>query len=161
MINKFDIIYFERSSFLKTISIIILVLLLYVYSHQFTILKNIEPEVKGKKLIFTFWEPHEKIPGYLILCIKTWKKFLPDYEIKILDYKRVIDYLGETLFSKIVCKDLTLPIQVDAIRVALLKKFGGIWMDADTIVLNGEFLKELKEFELIMLGDAKTKTQNI
>ena len=26
---------------------------------------------------------------------------------------------------------MTLPIQADAIRVAILKKFGGIWMDAD------------------------------
>lgn len=56
---------------------------------------------------------------------------------------------------------MTLPIQVDAIRVALLKKFGGIWMDADTIILNGEFLKEIKDFELIMIGDQKTQTQNI
>ena len=56
---------------------------------------------------------------------------------------------------------MSLPIQVDAIRVALLKKFGGIWMDADTIILNGKFLNEFKDFELIMFGDQKTKTQNI
>ena len=134
--------------------------MLYIYFIQFKILKIIETKDKEKKIIFTFWEPHEKIPGYLILCIKTWKKFLPDYEIKILDYKRVMVFLGETLFSKIVCKNLNLPIQVDAIRVALLKKFGGIWMDPDTIILNGEFLKEFQDFELIMLGDENTKTQN-
>ena len=34
-------------------------------------------------------------------------------------------------------------------------------MDADTIVLNGEFLQELKSFELAMFGDEKIKTQNI
>ena len=36
---------------------------------------------------------------------------------------------------------MSLPIQADAIRVALLKKYGGIWMDADTIITSGEFLK--------------------
>ena len=118
-------------------------------------------KLNSKKKIFTFWEPRENIPGYLQLCIKTWKKFLPEYEIMILDYKNVKDYLGETLFSLIICKDLTLPIQADAIRVALLKKYGGIWMDVDTIITNGEFLEELKNFELVMLGEEKYKQQNI
>lgn len=136
-------------------------IILFIYKIHFIYLSKLKKEDWGNKIIFTFWEPHEKIPGYLLLCIKTWKKFLPDYNIKILDYKSVRNYLGETLFSKIVCKNMTLPIQVDAIRVALLKKFGGIWMDVDTIILNGEFLNEFKDYELIMFGDQKTKTQNI
>jgi hypothetical protein len=56
---------------------------------------------------------------------------------------------------------MTLPIQADAIRVAILKKFGGIWMDADTIILNEELFKRCTIFDLIMVGDEKTKTQNI
>ena len=56
---------------------------------------------------------------------------------------------------------MTLPIQADAIRVALLKKYGGIWMDADTIILNGEIFKILNNFELVMFGEEKTKVQNI
>ena len=123
--------------------------------------KNLKLKFNHKKLIFTFWEPRENIPGYLQLCIKTWKKFLPEYEIMILDYKNVKDYLGETLFSLIICKDLPLPIQADAIRVALLKRYGGIWMDVDTIITNGKFLEEIKNFELVMLGEEKYKSQNI
>ena len=56
---------------------------------------------------------------------------------------------------------MTLPVQVDAIRIALLQKFGGIWMDADTIILNNHLFKKMKDFELIMIGDEKTKIQNI
>ena len=48
---------------------------------------------------------------------------------------------------------MSLPIQADAIRVAVLKKFGGIWMDADTIIVSEKFLKGLDNFELAMLGD--------
>jgi hypothetical protein len=33
------------------------------------------------KRIFTFGEPKENLPAYLKLCMKTWEKFLPDYEI--------------------------------------------------------------------------------
>jgi len=39
----------------------------------------------------------------------------------ILDYNNVKYYLGKTLFSLIICKGLSLPIQADAIKVALLK----------------------------------------
>ena len=115
---------------------------------------------KSNKTIFTFWEPHEKIPGYILLCIKTWKKYLPDYQIHILDYETSKIYLGETLFSQITCRNMSLPLQADAIRVALLKKYGGFWLDADTIILNGKFFKTCYDFDLVILGDEKSN-QNI
>jgi len=116
----------------------------------------------NKKKIFTFWEPQETIPGYIHLCINTWKKFLlSDYEILQLNFKKVKDYLGENLFSKIMFSQLSLQMQADAIRVALLKVYGGIWMDADTIITNGSFLKGLGNYELVMIGDEKRKGQHI
>ena len=54
---------------------------------------------------------------------------------------------------------MALPIQADAVRVALLKKYGGIWMDADTIITNGEFLKNFEKYDLVMIG--KNNTQHI
>ena len=109
-----------------------------------------------KKIVFTFWEPREKIPGYLKLCMKTWKKYLLDYEIKILDYKTSEELLGKRLFSRIICKNMSLAVQADAIRVALLNKYGGLWIDTDTIILNGEFIQELEKYELTMIRDTKT-----
>lgn len=78
-----------------------------------------------------------------------------------LDFKTAKDYLGENLFSKIIFKQLSLQMQADAIRVALLKIYGGIWFDADTIITDGSFLKKLEDYELVMIGDEKTKTQHI
>jgi len=48
---------------------------------------------------------------------------------------------------------MPLSIQADAIRIALLKQFGGIWMDPDTIITNGDFLKNLEQYELVMIGE--------
>ena len=126
-----------------------------------TLTSYLENKQKKNKIIFTFWEPRKKIPGYLGLCIKTWKKFLFDYEIRILDYENIKEYLGEKLFSKIISKDMSLQLQSDAIRVAILNKYGGIWMDADTIIINREFLKDLKKSELVMIGDTMKGTQHI
>lgn len=145
---------------IKNYIIILIFISIYIYEVNIIYSSRLKKD-KKKKIIFTFWEPYQKLPGYLNLCIKTWKKFLPEYEIKLLDYKNVKKYLGDSLFSSILRKDMPLPIQADAIRVALLKKYGGIWMDADTIILNGDFLKELENFELAMLGEEKSKTQNI
>ncbi len=84
--------------------------------------------------IFTFWEPKDKIPAYLELCLETWKKFLPDYEIVVLDYSNLKDWLGKNIFPQVLYDKFSLPIQSDAIRCAVLKKHGGIWMDVDTII---------------------------
>ena len=47
-------------------------------------------------------------------------------------------------------------VQADAIRVAILNKFGGIWMDADNVIINGDFLKRFNNAELGMIIDKKT-----
>ena len=39
----------------------------------------------NKISIFTFWEPSTNVPGYLQLCVNTWKKNLPNSNIIILD----------------------------------------------------------------------------
>ena len=125
------------------------VILIIIYEVYFSIYyKN-----KKKKIIYTFWEPKEKIPGYLSLCIKTWKKFLPEYKVIILDYEKSKHYLGAKLFNSIVSKNMSTMVQTDAIRVAILNKFGGIWMDSDNIVTNGKFIKSFKNEELVMIWD--------
>ena len=129
--------------------IIILCLFFLICIFHFT------QKIYSRNIIFSFWEPKDKMPGFLKLCIKTWEKFLPEYEIIILDYKTTKYYLGETLFSKIICKNMSLMLQADAIRIAILNKFGGIWMDADTIILNKEFLKKFRNSDLAMVGDKK------
>lgn len=87
-----------------------------------------------KKHIFSFWEPKENLPAYIKLCMRTWTKFLPDYEITILDYSNLNKYLNKNIIKRILCKKTSLPKQVDCIRVALLYFHGGIWLDADTII---------------------------
>ena len=54
---------------------------------------------------------------------------------------------------------MPLSMQADAIRVALLKKYGGLWIDTDSIILNGNFTKEFTKYELTMIGEEKNKFQ--
>jgi len=100
------------------------------------------------KKIFSFWEPREKIPAYIGLCIETWRKFLPEYDINILDYKSIYDYLDKDLYNFEKLKYFTLPKQADAIRCALLNRYGGIWLDTDTVILSKKF-KELVDYVIL------------
>ncbi|MDR0646256.1 MAG: capsular polysaccharide synthesis protein [Elusimicrobiota bacterium] len=105
-----------------------------------------------KKRIFTFWEPQENIPGYISLCMQTWKKFLADYEVILCDYSNISAYLDKKIISKILCKKMSLPMQADALRAALINKYGGIWMDADTIITSADFLKYANGSDVVMIG---------
>ena len=139
----------------------IIFIIIFVFLSYMTTPESLINIFKNKKIIFTFWEPRGKIPGYLQLCIQTWRKYLPEYQIKVMDYKKSKIFLGEKLFDSIICKNMSLPIQADAIRVALLAKFGGIWMDTDIIIINGNFINNLKKYEISMIGDDIIKIQNI
>ena len=59
--------------------------------------------------------------------------------------------------SKIICNNISLFVQTDAIRVAILNKFGGIWMDADNIISNSEFINSIHKSGLTMIRDSKRK----
>lgn len=87
------------------------------------------------KRIFTFYEPRENISGYLKLCFRSWERFLPDYEIILLDYKNLPNWIDTSLFDNTFYK-FSLPVQADVIRCLVLKKHGGLWLDIDTIITN-------------------------
>ena len=103
--------------------------------------------------LFTFWEPKEKMPAYIRLCMQTWKKFLPECEVVLLDYSNLEEWLGIDVYDEILFKDFSLPKQADAIRCALLKKYGGLWLDADTILTSPQVKDYLMiDSELVMIS---------
>ena len=115
--------------------------------------------------VYTFWEPRENIPFYLQLCMETWKKFLPTATIVLLDYKNIGEFLdvrelGLNLFSG----KLTLPQIADAIRVALLAKHGGVWLDIDTIILSSNAEKYFmpdEKHRTVFFGDTEKSALRI
>jgi len=56
---------------------------------------------------------------------------------------------------------MTLPTQADAIRVAILEKYGGIWMDMDIIITNYNFMKNIFGYDLAFFGNSHEKTPAI
>ena len=97
--------------------------------------------------IWTFWEPRDKMPAYLQLCMRTWQKFLPDAQITLLDYSNIREYVDIDEYDQsLYSGNFRLDQIADALRALLLEKHGGVWLDVDTIILKSSARKyfELK-----------------
>lgn len=74
------------------------------------------------------------MPGYLKLCMRTWRRFLPEYDMVVLNYSNIDQWLGKACYDASLYTNFSLPKQADAVRCAVLKRWGGVWFDIDTIV---------------------------
>jgi hypothetical protein len=112
-------------------------------------------EYRGKyREIYTFWEPQESMTPYLQLCLKTWERKLPQYKIIILNYSNLDNYIPHGTFDMSLLKKFRVMMQKDAVMVAVLENNGGVFLDADTIVLRDlhPILSRLDRTEAIMFG---------
>lgn len=115
-------------------------------------LESFQPETNNmsknnKPIIWSYWEckPGTTRPSYIDLCFDTIYKYnKDDFDIIILDEKTVLNYLElpPYAFDKLLIAQKT-----DYIRIALLYFYGGIWVDADTIVMRNlyEIIDKLNE----------------
>ena len=82
------------------------------------------------RIIWTYWDSPE--PPFIIRqCFRNWKKFNPDFELNILNQNTLKDVLPNT--PENLAKHPHAK-QSDWIRFALLHLYGGIWIDASTIL---------------------------
>ena len=101
------------------------------------------------KKIWIFWmQGEEEAPDIVKKCIESVKnQYQNEYEIIILTNKNVKDYIGEKsggennipnyIFEKYEKKYITNTQFSDILRLCLLAKYGGIWIDA-TVLLTGK-----------------------
>lgn len=83
------------------------------------------------KIIWTYWD-NNKLPDIPRLCQANWRKFAPNYDIKLIHKNTVHKYIN-------LPKDwekLPKYRQADIIRLKLLAIYGGIWVDASIFLLD-------------------------
>lgn len=85
---------------------------------------------KVPKIIWTYWDT-EEVPEIVKLSMKSWRKTSPNYFINLMNQKNIEEFvsLPENW------KRLPSYRQSDIIRLRLLEKYGGVWIDASTILL--------------------------
>lgn len=112
--------------------------------------------------IFAFWESDKDMPGYLKLCIKTWYKNIKEIEVHFINHSNLEEYLPG-IYSLSQLKKLSYAKQSDVISVALLEKYGGLFIDVDTIIVNDIFntFDQFESKKLLAFGDPIQKWAHI
>lgn len=103
------------------------------------------------KIIWLFWN-EEKLPLHIQIYVNRLKKLNKGYIINVLGYHNLHNYLKFYNFQN----DTPIANQTDLIRLDLLYKYGGVWIDISTIfnvgldkifpILNGENKYDLLAF---------------
>ena len=85
-----------------------------------------------EKVIHYCWFGGKPLPKLAKKCIKSWKKFLPDY--KIIEWNEKNFDINCTDFSKKAYEEKKYAFVSDVARTKALKEYGGIYFDTDMLV---------------------------
>ena len=102
-------------------------------------LKNTNDE-ENPKIIWQYWHQGEdKAPTIVKKCLETIKKYYPDYQINVLSYETIKDYiqLPERFYWLLKNDKISVAHFSDILRLNLLSQYGGMWIDA-TIYATGK-----------------------
>ncbi len=102
--------------------ILVVIFLLYVYMNSIP------------KIIWTYWN-EDPVPKFIERCIDTWRTKNKGFEIVVLNDKNLKYYLDESEYDYIKnWKFNDSPQKMsDLVRLSILSKYGGVWMDASIV----------------------------
>ena len=124
-----------------TILIIIIVVIITLFNTKnnqidhFTLNKVESNDTIIPKQIWAYWNDNI-IPPIINKCINNWKNMNPDHKIVIITPNNINKLIKEDDISSFDFASLTPQRQSDWIRLYVLHKYGGIWIDSSTILTN-------------------------
>ena len=103
------------------------------------------------KVIHYCWFGHNKKPKLIKKCIASWKKYLPDWEIR--EWNEESYDVNKNAYIKAAYEEKKWAFVVDYARFDILNQFGGIFLDTDV-----ELLRSIPED--ILVNEAFTGFEN-
>ena len=98
-----------------------------------------------KTIFFFWWDGFEAMPEVPRLCYRALQLFFPDYEILFLDKDNVTDYVEPTdiVYRRFLAKTVSVQNFSDYLRMTMIEKVGGYWVDSTLLFLRRFPLEEL------------------
>lgn len=95
------------------------------------------------KVIYAFWDDLEK-NQIVKSCINSWRRHLSkEWQIVVLNKNNVYKYVDPEFLKKYGSGGMDATRFADFLRLDLLQKRGGVWMDACIFITNGKFLDDM------------------
>ena len=85
------------------------------------------------KIIHYCWFGGSKLPSSAIKCIKSWKRFCPDYEIK--EWNETNFDINMYSYTREAYNNKKYAFVSDVVRLYALFNYGGIYMDTDVEII--------------------------
>lgn len=112
-------------------------------------------EEEFSNCIWQFWyQGFDNAPNIVKKCVESVKYFCPDKRIIYLDKDNISQYImiPEHILSKYKKGIISTTHFSDYVRLALLSKYGGLWLDA-TVLLTDEIPNEIIKSNLFLFKD--------
>ena len=112
------------------------------------------------KNVFTYWETPvgELIPPYISLCIQSIERHCKEFHL--ITPENVSSYIDDNDLNPNWRKLPYIAQRADCIRVAVINKYGGFWVDADTVFIRSidlleEYIDDNKELCFLQWSDGR------
>jgi len=79
---------------------------------------------------FVWLQGLDKAPGLVHKCLRSWQENNPGWKINFIDDQNLSSYIDLSAIIDVDREDITIQKVVNIIRINLLDKFGGVWVDA-------------------------------
>jgi len=129
----------------------------YILKEPITIKKN--KKCHSNKIWFCWLQGYENAPDLVKACYNSLKINMPDYEIIFLTEKNINNYVEfpEHINKKYKNGNINRVQLSDLLRISLLCKHGGLWIDSTVLCTSPNFIKTIskeplfvyKQFDLI------------
>jgi mannosyltransferase OCH1-like enzyme len=86
-----------------------------------------------EKIIWFYWHQGiDKAPVIVKKCLQSWKKYNPEWDIRVLDERTSQQYINIDFLKQTQGNAVALQAYADILRLNLVYKYGGIWVDASS-----------------------------
>jgi hypothetical protein len=108
---------------------IVFVVIIVLFVLSLTKTEHFKIQESVPKVIWTYWHDPKTMPRVVRECVRSWERWCPDHDVRVLGPR---DFESDETFRRLREQNRSQARVSDYVRLAVLKRYGGIWMDAST-----------------------------
>ena len=119
---------------------------------------------KMPKIIWWCWlQGEENAPTIAKICLNSLKKQLPDYEINILTWENISNYINlpKKIINKFNAGWISGAHFSDIVRLTILSKFGGIWVDSTCYCSDDNLVRVIEKHNMFFYKNIMTVNNEV
>jgi hypothetical protein len=86
-------------------------------------------------IFWSYWHDPDNVPQIVNECFISWRRNYPNYSIIILNSNTISKFINRDELPNKFDEIKAHQMRSDFIRLALLKKYGGVWIDASSLMM--------------------------